>query len=422
METKNAVKIIALDFDGCIVTNKYPEIGEPIWKNIKKLKEEIANGAKTILWTCRVDEYLEAAVNFCNDNGIHLDAVNENLPEVVEAFGSNQRKIFANEYWDDRAVLMSEQDIGDFSDGHHTFNSLYEQRLMLSAALFNTLHEKAWKSWRHSDGEPCFDGECFIVGIDTPMGPYTYHYKGCWWGFFNVKELERAPQWDGHTDKEVSRLLSLCTDGQWIAIEERLPQKPDYDWVLVRCKMDPEEYYGLPHIAELRNGIWYSDCYDGPLEETAGVKVTHWMPLPDDPVERKRNGKMSKVFLGGTCNGSTWREKLIPLLKIDYFNPVVEDWTPECQKEEYRQKQICNLHLYVITPKMTGTYSIAELIDSSNKNPKGTVFMVLTEDDGLRFDEGQLRSLRAVTDMAKKNGAEGVFDSFEELTSILNRK
>ena len=39
-----------------------------------------------------------------------------------------------------------------------------------------------------------------------------------------------------------------------------------------------------------------------------------------------------KVFLGGTCAESKWREKLIPLLKCDYFNPVVDDWTPECQK------------------------------------------------------------------------------------------
>ena len=40
------------------------------------------------------------------------------------------------------------------------------------------------------------------------------------------------------------------------------------------------------------------------------------------------------VFLGGTCNNSTWRDKLIPLLKIDYFNPVVEDWTEEAQQIE----------------------------------------------------------------------------------------
>lgn len=110
MSEKHAVKIIALDFDGTIVTNKYPEVGEPIEKNIKRIKEEIAEGAKVILWTNRVDEYLDAAVNFCNDQGIRLEAVNENLPEVIKEFGGNPRKIFANEYWDDRAVHMSEEE------------------------------------------------------------------------------------------------------------------------------------------------------------------------------------------------------------------------------------------------------------------------------------------------------------------------
>ena len=71
--------------------------------------------------------------------------------------------------------------------------------------------------------------------------------------------------------------------------------------------------------------------------------------------------KRCKVFLGGTCNESTWRDELIKKLKIDYFNPVVDDWTEECYKEELRQREICDYCLYVITPKMTGVYSIAEV-------------------------------------------------------------
>jgi len=136
--TKTAHKIIAVDFDGCLVVNKWPEVGASIEKNINKLKAEQAEGAKVILWTNRVGKPLEDAVAFCKEQDIHLDAVNENLPEVVEAFGGDCRKVFANEYWDDRAVLMSEQDIGEFSDGYHTFNSLYRQRLILFAALVNT--------------------------------------------------------------------------------------------------------------------------------------------------------------------------------------------------------------------------------------------------------------------------------------------
>ena len=91
-------KIIAVDFDGCLATNKFPEVGEPINKTISRLKQEQANGAKVILWTNRRDKPLDDAVNFCKEQGIHLDAVNENLPEIIKAFGGDTRKIFANEY------------------------------------------------------------------------------------------------------------------------------------------------------------------------------------------------------------------------------------------------------------------------------------------------------------------------------------
>lgn len=116
---------------------------------------------------------------------------------------------------------------------------------------------------------------------------------------------------------------------------------------------------------------------------------------------------MKKVFLGGTCNNSTWREELIPLLSIDYFNPVVEDWTPECMEEELKQRELCDYCLYVITPKMTGVYSIAEVVDDSNKRPQKTLFCVLEKDDDESFTEFQLRSLNQVGQIVMDNG--GVF-------------
>jgi len=82
-----------------------------------------------------------------------------------------------------------------------------------------------------------------------------------------------------------------------------------------------------------------------------------------------KNQNTNRIFLGGTCAETTWRDELMPLLNdagIEYFNPVVEDWTPECQAiEEDEKNNKCNVHLYVITKEMMGTYSIAEIINSA---------------------------------------------------------
>lgn len=128
---------------------------------------------------------------------------------------------------------------------------------------------------------------------------------------------------------------------------------------------------------------------------------------------------MKKVFLGGTVNGSTWRDALIPHLKIDYFNPVVDDWTPEFQQEEIKQRQTCDYVLYVITPKMTGVYAIAEVVDDSNKRPEKTVFAWLPEDAEDTFSKHQLKAMEAVGKMVSENGAK-YFKTLEEVWAYLN--
>ena len=114
---------------------------------------------------------------------------------------------------EEKKYILSQLDkvdaIGEISDGYHTFNSLYNQRLCLFAALVNAYKNKAWKSRLHHDGEPCFGGGWFIVGITTPAGDYTYHYELKDWNLFDCKVLDKAPEWDGHTDKDVTRVLTL---------------------------------------------------------------------------------------------------------------------------------------------------------------------------------------------------------------------
>lgn len=99
------------------------------------------------------------------------------------------------------------KDKSEISDGSHTFRELYYHRMILFATICNQNHELAWKSWFHADGTMYDD--YFIVGINTPKGTYTYHYHKDEWKYFEVQEIERAPEWDGHSSWDVKRLLSL---------------------------------------------------------------------------------------------------------------------------------------------------------------------------------------------------------------------
>lgn len=94
--------VIAIDFDGVIVANEYPAIGKVNHKMIDLIKMMQANNNKIILNTCRTGKYLDTAVEVCRKEGIIFDAVNENLPERIEQFGGDCRKISADYYIDDK--------------------------------------------------------------------------------------------------------------------------------------------------------------------------------------------------------------------------------------------------------------------------------------------------------------------------------
>lgn len=118
-----------------------------------------------------------------------------------------------------------------------------------------------------------------------------------------------------------------------------------------------------------------------------------------------------KIFLGGTCGVSTWRNELFPVLDqegIEYFNPVVDDWDDDAVKEENYQKALCDVHLYTITPLMHGAYSIAEAVESVMSG-KFTIFNVLPKDQSKRFDEQQINSLLQIGKLIHRHG--GIFIS-----------
>ena len=99
--------------------------------------------------------------------------------------------------------------IGEFSDGYHTFNELYHHRAVLFSVICNMFPEKAWKSKLHDTGD-MYDG-MFIVGIETEQGQATYHYDiEPYWDMFKVKELEKTPKYDGHTPSDaIARIGNL---------------------------------------------------------------------------------------------------------------------------------------------------------------------------------------------------------------------
>lgn len=117
----------------------------------------------------------------------------------------NPREVFEG-----LADLIEPQPIdGNTSDGYHTFDELYHHRAVLFSVIVENFATRAWKSKLHADGT-MYDG-MFIVGIETPDGQATYHYDvEPYWNLFRCKEVDRAPEWDGHTpDQAIERIGKL---------------------------------------------------------------------------------------------------------------------------------------------------------------------------------------------------------------------
>lgn len=97
-------KILAVDFDGTLCYSDWPDLGAPNEALITYLRQWRAGGGKLILWTCRTGELLAQAVAWCHGYHLDFDAVNDNLTEVVAAYGSNSRKITCDYYIDDKSL------------------------------------------------------------------------------------------------------------------------------------------------------------------------------------------------------------------------------------------------------------------------------------------------------------------------------
>lgn len=97
--------IYAVDFDGTLCKNAWPEIGEANMGLLAFLKREKADGAELILWTMREGGLLEEAIAWCAERGLTFDAVNDNLERLKEQYRNNPRKVYADCYIDDHNAM-----------------------------------------------------------------------------------------------------------------------------------------------------------------------------------------------------------------------------------------------------------------------------------------------------------------------------
>lgn len=98
--------IVAVDFDGILCKDKFPDIGEPNYGMISFVRRLQDSGIETVLWTSRIDDRLADAIRWCEDRGLHFTAVNDNTPNNKKEYGTNPRKIYADIYMDDRSPTM----------------------------------------------------------------------------------------------------------------------------------------------------------------------------------------------------------------------------------------------------------------------------------------------------------------------------
>lgn len=100
--------IVAVDFDGILCENAFPNIGKPHYKIILQVRQLIDLGVEVVLWTSRADDRLADAVAWCDDYGLQFTAVNENTPSNIEQYKNEHpngtRKVYADYYIDDHNI------------------------------------------------------------------------------------------------------------------------------------------------------------------------------------------------------------------------------------------------------------------------------------------------------------------------------
>ena len=203
-------KIIAVDFDGTLAENAYPGIGEPKDEVIQYCLDQKAKGAQLILWTNRVGDQVDEAVEWCRQHGLTFDAVNDNLPQMIEFFGGNPRKIFANEYIDDRMCTRfrfkkNENKISDWATREVEFACSFVRENYPEDCVEKTIREyKAALRAVLAAIEDDPDGEWVEIPIVRDFVSQLF----C--GECLTPILDRLDEWEQYCNPEDGRMFYQC--------------------------------------------------------------------------------------------------------------------------------------------------------------------------------------------------------------------
>ena len=185
----------------CLSANKIKELERQVNDNNRRYQEAKDNMIKEVK-LIQIQDKIEKEKKTMTNDDFYKVTTEPTSEDTTPEEQAHSYLVKAQDAID--AAKKYNDSVGSLSDGYHTFDELYNHRAMLFAALcLTTFKNCAWKSLLHNDPkEPMYNG-MFIVGIDTPFGQASYHYDiDPYWAIFKVKELDRAPKFDGHTPAE----------------------------------------------------------------------------------------------------------------------------------------------------------------------------------------------------------------------------
>ena len=185
----------------CLSANKIKELERQVNDNNRRYQEAKDNMIKEVK-LIQIQDKIEKEKKTMTNDDFYKVTTEPTSEDTTPEEQAHSYLVKAQDAID--AAKKYNDSVGSLSDGYHTFDELYHHRAMLFTALcLTTFKNCAWKSLLHNDPkEPMYNG-MFIVGIDTPFGQASYHYDiDPYWAIFKVKELDRAPKFDGHTPAE----------------------------------------------------------------------------------------------------------------------------------------------------------------------------------------------------------------------------